>query len=190
MPGLIGSIGAALLGVATALTISRSRTIRTITAPGLAIGYAIVFTNDTNRALIVGYLVALTSWGVRLAGQTLRLAFPPPDSTTPPHRPDGRLKDREASRAATTAPTAPMTTTPIASTIRAASTSASSRSSTNSTHCSSELPYLTSAFTATKPAVHQSQQTTRELLTRPPRRRQAKCHTHKQRYVEQQASAG
>ncbi|MEU4482534.1 hypothetical protein AB0F68_31415 [Micromonospora sp. NPDC023966] len=76
MPGLIGSAGAALLGVATALTASRSRTIRTVTAPGLGIGYAIVFTNDTNGALTVGYLVALTWWAVRLTGHTLRLAFP------------------------------------------------------------------------------------------------------------------
>ncbi|SDZ21732.1 hypothetical protein SAMN05444365_107121 [Micromonospora pattaloongensis] len=60
MPSLVGSAGAALLGIATALTASRSRTIRTITAPGLAIGYAIVFTSNTSSALIVGYLVALT----------------------------------------------------------------------------------------------------------------------------------
>ena len=76
MPGLIGSAGAALLGVATALTASRSRTIRTITAPGLAIGYAIVFTHNTHGALIVGYLVAVTWWGIRLTAHTLRLAFP------------------------------------------------------------------------------------------------------------------
>ncbi|MFG3602463.1 Hsp70 family protein [Micromonospora chersina] len=76
MPGLIGSTGAALLGVATALTASRSRTIRTVTAPGLGLGYAIVFTNDTNGALIVGYLVALTWWGIGLTAHTLRLAFP------------------------------------------------------------------------------------------------------------------
>ncbi|MGN9779348.1 Hsp70 family protein [Micromonospora sp. H33] len=76
MPGLIGSAGAALLGIATALTASRSRTIRVITAPGLAIGYAIVFTNDTSSALIVGYLIAVTWWAVRLTAHTLRLAFP------------------------------------------------------------------------------------------------------------------
>ncbi|OKI53799.1 hypothetical protein [Micromonospora sp. CB01531] len=76
MEGLIGSIGAALVGAATGLTASRSRTIRTITATGLAIGYAIVFTNNTHGALIVGYLVALTWWGVRLTAHTLRLAFP------------------------------------------------------------------------------------------------------------------
>ncbi|MFJ1540424.1 hypothetical protein ACIODS_17965 [Micromonospora chalcea] len=76
MPGLIGSAGAALLGIATALTASRSRTIRTITAPGLAIGYAIVFTHNTHGALIVSYLVALTWWGIQLTAHTLRLAFP------------------------------------------------------------------------------------------------------------------
>ncbi|MBM0240407.1 hypothetical protein JNW88_30995, partial [Micromonospora sp. ATA32] len=76
MPGLAGSLGAALVGAATALTISHSRTIRTITAPGLAIGYALVFTYNTNSALIVGYLIALTWWGIRLTAQTLRLAFP------------------------------------------------------------------------------------------------------------------
>ncbi|MFG3690652.1 Hsp70 family protein [Micromonospora sp. NPDC047740] len=76
MEGLIGSIGAALVGVGTGLTASRSRTIRTITATGLAIGYAIVFTNNTHGALIVGYLVALTWWGIRLTAHTLQLAFP------------------------------------------------------------------------------------------------------------------
>ncbi|MBM0224510.1 hypothetical protein [Micromonospora sp. ATA51] len=76
MPGLAGSLGAALVGVATALTISRSRTIRTITTPGLAIGYALVFTSDTNSALIIGYLIALTWWGLRLTAHTLRLALP------------------------------------------------------------------------------------------------------------------
>ncbi|NJP30774.1 Hsp70 family protein [Micromonospora thermarum] len=76
MPGLIGSTGAALLGIATAMTATRSRTIRTITAPGLAIGYAIVFTSNTSGALTVGYLIAVTWWSIRLAGHTLRLAFP------------------------------------------------------------------------------------------------------------------
>lgn len=76
MPGLIASAGAALIGVATALTASRSHTIRAITAPGLAIGYAIVVTYDTNSALIVGYLVALTWWAIQLTAHTLRLAFP------------------------------------------------------------------------------------------------------------------
>ncbi|MFI6263290.1 Hsp70 family protein [Micromonospora sp. NPDC051006] len=74
--GIAGSLGAALLGVATALTASRSRLLRTITAPGLAIGYALVFSYDTSSALIVGYLVAVTWWGIRLTAQTLRLAFP------------------------------------------------------------------------------------------------------------------
>ncbi|MFI5484172.1 hypothetical protein [Micromonospora echinaurantiaca] len=76
MPGLIGSAGAALLGIATALTAGRNRAIRAITAPGLALGYAIVFTNDTSSALIVGYLIAVTWWAIRLVGHTLRLAFP------------------------------------------------------------------------------------------------------------------
>ncbi|MET8367659.1 hypothetical protein ABZU53_29450 [Micromonospora sp. NPDC005194] len=75
---IAGSIGAALVGIATALTISRSRPIRAITAPGLAIGYALVFTADTTSALIVGYLTALTWWGIRLTAHTLRLAFPQP----------------------------------------------------------------------------------------------------------------
>ncbi|MFJ8830750.1 hypothetical protein [Micromonospora aurantiaca] len=76
MPGLIGSARAALLGIATALTVSRSRTTRTITVPGLAIGYAIVFTSDTSSALLVGYLVALTWWAIQLTAHTLRLAYP------------------------------------------------------------------------------------------------------------------
>ncbi|MFG3702622.1 hypothetical protein ACGF5C_32835 [Micromonospora sp. NPDC047620] len=81
MPGLAGSLGAALLGAATALTASHSRVIRTITAPGLAIGYALVFSYDTSSALIVGYLIALTWWGLRLTAHTLRLAFPHVRST-------------------------------------------------------------------------------------------------------------
>ncbi|MGN9811483.1 Hsp70 family protein [Micromonospora sp. BQ11] len=76
MPGLTGSIGAALLGAATALTASRSRVTRAITAPGLAIGYALVFSSNTSSALIVGYLIALTWWGLRLTAHTLRLAYP------------------------------------------------------------------------------------------------------------------
>jgi hypothetical protein len=76
MPGLAGSLGAALLGTATVFTISRSRVIRYVAAPGLAIGYALVFTYNTSSALIVGYLAALTWWGIRLTAQTLRLAFP------------------------------------------------------------------------------------------------------------------
>ncbi|MFI2667852.1 Hsp70 family protein [Micromonospora carbonacea] len=76
MPGLVGSCGAALLGTATALTATRTRLARTITAPGLAIGYALVFTYNTNSALITGYLIALTCWGIRLTSNTLQLAFP------------------------------------------------------------------------------------------------------------------
>ncbi|MCW3818978.1 hypothetical protein ONA91_31525 [Micromonospora sp. DR5-3] len=76
MPGLIASAGAALIGVATALTAIRGRTARAITAPGLAIGYAIVVSYDTHSALIVGYLVALTWWGIQLTAHTLRLVFP------------------------------------------------------------------------------------------------------------------
>ncbi|OON28438.1 Hsp70 family protein [Micromonospora sp. DH13] len=76
MPGLVGSLGAALLGTATALTATRTRLARTITAPGLAIGYALVFTYNTNSALIAGYLIALTWWGIRLTTNTLQLAFP------------------------------------------------------------------------------------------------------------------
>ncbi|MBO4210819.1 hypothetical protein, partial [Micromonospora echinofusca] len=76
MPGIAGSLGAALLGIATALTASRNRTIRAITAPGLAIGYALVFSYDTSSALIVGYLIALTCWSIRLTAHTLRLALP------------------------------------------------------------------------------------------------------------------
>ncbi|MBO4161369.1 Hsp70 family protein [Micromonospora antibiotica] len=76
MPGLASTIGAALLGTATALTVSRTRTIRLITAPGLTLGYALVISYNTHSALIIGYLVALTWWGLRLTADTLRLAFP------------------------------------------------------------------------------------------------------------------
>ncbi|MFI7609543.1 hypothetical protein ACIBTV_31125 [Micromonospora sp. NPDC049366] len=74
--GIAGSLGAALLGAATALTASRGRLIRAITTPGLAVGYALVFSYNTSGALAVGYLVALTWWGAQLTAHTLRLAFP------------------------------------------------------------------------------------------------------------------
>ena len=74
--GLIGSTGAALIGVATGLTITRIRAIRIIVATGLAIGYALVYTWPNHNALIIGYLLALTWWAIHLTGHTLRLAFP------------------------------------------------------------------------------------------------------------------
>ncbi|MEV6816485.1 hypothetical protein, partial [Micromonospora sp. NPDC051296] len=73
--GLIGSTGAALIGIATGLTITRIRTIRIITATGLAIGYALVLTWPNHGALITGYLIALTWWAINLTAHTLRLAF-------------------------------------------------------------------------------------------------------------------
>ncbi|MGS2618977.1 hypothetical protein ACVCAH_31280 [Micromonospora sp. LZ34] len=74
MPGLVGSAGAALLGAATALT--ASRTTRLITTPGLAIGYALVFTSNTSSTLLLGYLVAVSWWGVSLTAFALRLTLP------------------------------------------------------------------------------------------------------------------
>lgn len=74
--GIIRNGGAALIGIATALTLTRIRTIRIITATGLAIGYALVVTWPTHGALITGYLIALTWWAVHLTAHTLKLAFP------------------------------------------------------------------------------------------------------------------
>ncbi|MFI7077179.1 hypothetical protein ACIBO1_07790 [Micromonospora sp. NPDC049903] len=74
--GLIGSTGAALIGIATGLTITRIPTIRIIAATGLAIGYALVLTWPNHGALIIGYLIALTWWAIHLTAHTLRLAFP------------------------------------------------------------------------------------------------------------------
>ncbi|MEW2477522.1 hypothetical protein AB0875_27400 [Micromonospora gifhornensis] len=74
--GLIRNGGAALIGIATALTLTRIRTIRIITATGLAIGYALVVTWPTHGALITGYLIALTWWTIHLTAHTLKLAFP------------------------------------------------------------------------------------------------------------------
>ncbi|KXK62673.1 hypothetical protein AWW66_07055 [Micromonospora rosaria] len=76
MPGLVGSLGAALLGAATILTITDSRVLRALAVPGVAIAYALVFTYSTKSALIVAYLAALTWWAVRLTTKTLHLAFP------------------------------------------------------------------------------------------------------------------
>ncbi|GAB3863975.1 hypothetical protein GCM10029963_73600 [Micromonospora andamanensis] len=73
--GLVGITGAALIGVATGLTITRIRAVRIIIATGLAIGYALVHTWPNHNAIIIGYLLALTWWAIHLTGHTLRLAF-------------------------------------------------------------------------------------------------------------------
>ncbi|MFI7553819.1 hypothetical protein ACIBQ2_29250 [Micromonospora sediminimaris] len=73
--GLVGITGAALIGVATGLTITRIRAVRVIIATGLAIGYALVHSWPNHNALILGYLLALTWWAIHLTAHTLRLAF-------------------------------------------------------------------------------------------------------------------
>jgi hypothetical protein len=76
VPGLAGRAGAALLGVATVLTATRHTLLRAITAPILAVGYALVFALSTTPVLIVGYLFTLTWWAAHLTAHTLRAAFP------------------------------------------------------------------------------------------------------------------
>ncbi|MDG4834794.1 hypothetical protein O7627_36620 [Solwaraspora sp. WMMD1047] len=75
-PITIGSIGAAAVAVATVLTVTTHTLTRTITAPLLAIGYALLFTYPTSSIFITGYLLTLTWWTVTATTRTLRTAFP------------------------------------------------------------------------------------------------------------------
>jgi hypothetical protein len=74
-----------------------------ITAPGLAIGYALVFTDDTTGALIVGYLVAgrvAGPGGPLTAPVTVTIdvtdTTPPLSATTAPAHSDGPTTNRSA----------------------------------------------------------------------------------------------
>lgn len=75
-PGLIGRVGAAALGVATALTVTGQPFFRAITAPLLALGYTAIYGVTTANLLTIGYLLAITWWTAVLTAATLRTAYP------------------------------------------------------------------------------------------------------------------
>ncbi|MFB9238468.1 hypothetical protein ACFFWC_23555 [Plantactinospora siamensis] len=75
-PALVSTIGAALLGIATAWIATTSRLLRIATATVLGLGYAIVVTWLTSQTMIIGFLIVTTWWALRLTAHTLRLAFP------------------------------------------------------------------------------------------------------------------
>ena len=72
---LIGRAGAAAVGVATALTVTREPRLRALIGTILAVGAAIVFTLTNNTLIDVTYVVAVTWWWlVQLIGTTRRAA--------------------------------------------------------------------------------------------------------------------
>jgi hypothetical protein len=73
----LGHAGAALLGIATAATVTRRRILRIVTAVLLAAGYATVYGAGTHRYLALAYLAALLWWAALAAGHTARAAIPP-----------------------------------------------------------------------------------------------------------------
>jgi hypothetical protein len=76
MHGLLGTIGAACLGVATVLTATRLPLIRLTAAPIMGLGYAVVYGLAAAPILVIGYLCAVGWWTLGLTIHTLRAAFP------------------------------------------------------------------------------------------------------------------
>lgn len=75
-PALFGTLGAAALGIATALTITKQPLLRTITTLILGVGYAVVYSLAAARIFVIGYICALTWQAAKLATHTIRHAFP------------------------------------------------------------------------------------------------------------------
>jgi hypothetical protein len=76
MPGLLQAVGAALLGAATAFTITRQPLLRVITAVILGIGYALLTNAWTTAYMTNAYSVALAWWALTVAFTTLTTATP------------------------------------------------------------------------------------------------------------------
>ncbi|MFC7279104.1 hypothetical protein ACFQS1_34515 [Paractinoplanes rhizophilus] len=75
-PGLTAALGAALLGVATAATVTRHLGIRIAVMLILVPGYALVVTVNTIGYLTATYVVALVWWHLAAAAHTVREAAP------------------------------------------------------------------------------------------------------------------
>ena len=70
-PGVAQTIGAALLGIATAITATRHLIIRVITAIILGIGYGLVSSVSTVRYLTIAYIVVLVWWAITTTAVTM-----------------------------------------------------------------------------------------------------------------------
>jgi MFS family permease len=73
---LIGRAGAAAVGVATALTVTREPRLRALVGTILALGAATVFTLTNNTLIDVAYIVAVTWWWLVQLVSTTRRAAP------------------------------------------------------------------------------------------------------------------
>jgi hypothetical protein len=76
MTGLVQAGGAALLGIATALTVTRQPLLRAVTGFILAIGYALVSTAATVHYTTAAYIVVLAWWALTTAAVTVSAATP------------------------------------------------------------------------------------------------------------------
>jgi hypothetical protein len=70
-PGFAQTIGASLLGVATAITATRHLIIRVITAIILGIGYGLVSSVSTVQYLTIAYIVVLVWWAITTTAVTM-----------------------------------------------------------------------------------------------------------------------
>ncbi|GGN93839.1 hypothetical protein GCM10010112_82550 [Actinoplanes lobatus] len=76
MPGLVQAVGAAMLGVATALIATRSTLLRIITGIILATGYVLVTDVTTHHYLTIAYTIVLAWWAATTATVTVTAAIP------------------------------------------------------------------------------------------------------------------
>jgi hypothetical protein len=78
--GLLGRLGAAVTGVAIAVTVTRLPLLRLIVGSVLAIGAGVVFTLANNTLIEVAYIVAVSWWWlarfVRTGGAAVPRALP------------------------------------------------------------------------------------------------------------------
>jgi hypothetical protein len=74
--GPVGRIGAATVGVAIALTVTRHRLLRTVVGTILAVGAAAVFTLTNATLIQLAYVAAVTWWWLVQLADTVRTAAP------------------------------------------------------------------------------------------------------------------
>ncbi|WP_229075200.1 hypothetical protein [Actinoplanes sp. DH11] len=76
MVGFTQTVGAALLGVATALLATRQPLLRIITALILGAGYALVADVRTDQYLTTAWLIVMAWWAITTTATTVRTALP------------------------------------------------------------------------------------------------------------------
>jgi hypothetical protein len=76
MPGLAQAGGAVLLGIATAMTVTRQPLLRVLTGFILGIGYAMVSTAATVHYTTAAYIVVLAWWALTTTAVTVSAATP------------------------------------------------------------------------------------------------------------------